>query len=254
MAGSVATGLSGYQAPGVAQAQAARPMQQVYRPDVGANLTDQEYAAHQEAERVRLRNEPLPAMAGMPRPMTGMTGVPSLMGLNAGVGTLPEPAIGPREEKQLDYDFQARTREDEARLARESAAAGQHAFDHNLNTVMNLPGMAGGPGGGMGAEEQKARAAAFARQKDTAASTARASVDALNNVLGERGLLGGGYEAAGLGTVVNGAQNAMTEFGRDQAITDVNRAAQIDDRNFTAQQDWRQSLLGLLKASGGGLY
>lgn len=119
-------------------------------------------------------------------------------------------------------------------------------------------------GGGSSASlgsEAAARDAAFARAKEQAGSTARASMAALDDSMAERGLTGSSIAASQMGALVGGAANKVNDFFREQAIQDANRASQVADRNFAAQQQMalqqqsaaanqRNALIGLI----GNLY
>jgi hypothetical protein len=107
------------------------------------------------------------------------------------------------------------------------------------------------------AAEQAARDAAFARAKEKAGQTARASMTTLNNVMSERGMTGSSVAAGHSGRIVGGAAGEIGEFLRDQAITEADRAAEVSDMDFMAQVSQRgqemqrkQALMSLL----GNLY
>lgn len=112
-----------------------------------------------------------------------------------------------------------------------------------LNRVMGLFGSGGGGwsapaaaqtvgsiGGGAGT------AAAFARAKETAGRTARASMSALDDVMAERGLMGSSIAAAQTGALVGGAANQVNDFTREQAIQQSNQAQENARLQFQAQQ------------------
>lgn len=67
--------------------------------------------------------------------------------------------------------------------------------------------------------------ARFARARDQAGMTGRASLNSLRGLLGETGQLGGGAEAAATRDIVQRAAGQMGEVGRSQAI-------QGSERNF----------------------
>lgn len=77
-----------------------------------------------------------------------------------------------------------------------------------------------------------ARSAAFARAKDNAANTADASMKALTEELGRRGMQGGGYEAGQIGNTLAREADQIGEAGREQAIQDANFATHAADENF----------------------
>ena len=120
-------------------------------------------------------------------------------------------------------------------------------------------GGAGGAGtaGQIGFNEQGARAAAFARAKDTAGQTSRAALDSLRNALSTSGRLGGDFEAQQTAGIIGGAAGELGEFEREQLIQDLGRAGQISDRERAAQLTMRgqdiqrqAALLGLFNATG----
>jgi hypothetical protein len=118
------------------------------------------------------------------------------------------------------------------------------------------------PGGGSTApaynpaQAEAARAAAFARAKDMAGQTARASLDSLQGILADRGMTGSAGEAAATADVVQGAQGTIDEFGRAQLLSDLDYAQDMDTRSFDAaekekdrQLRMKESLLGLMNTS-----
>lgn len=145
-----------------------------------------------------------------------------------------------------------------AQLAKE---AEERRLEYLPKIMASLPSMvtrsssvASVPGG-----EDAARAALFAREKDRIGQLARAGVDTTLSVLGERGLLGGGYEAAALGDVVSNTQGQLGDVSREQAIQALKRASERADLDYQGQITQRAqnlnmipALLGLL--SSGKLY
>jgi hypothetical protein len=116
-------------------------------------------------------------------------------------------------------------------------------------------------GGNIAANEEAARSVAFARAKDRAGKTALSSLTALQNVMANRGMSGSTEEARGMGAALQGGEDVINEFGREELMNDLNRAAQIGDRNYSGAitqrgQDMnaKQSLLGLISSAAGGLY
>jgi hypothetical protein len=115
--------------------------------------------------------------------------------------------------------------------------------------------------GNIAANEEAARAAAFARAKDRAGQTALSSLTALQNVLNSRGLFGSTEEARLSQGAMQGGANVINEFTRDELMTDLNRAAEISDRNYAGDITQRgqdaaakQSLLALINQASAGLY
>ena len=112
-------------------------------------------------------------------------------------------------------------------------------------------------GGASFEQEQAARDSAFARAKEKAGQTARASMSSLQDVAAERGLMGSSVEAAQSGALVGGAAGDIGEFLREQAIQEAGAATGRADLEYKGnlqqrQQDMsqKQALLSLLQ----GLY
>jgi hypothetical protein len=106
---------------------------------------------------------------------------------------------------------------------------------------------------GPGVDETAARNAAFARAKEQAGSTARASLRSLQGVIDERGMTGSSTEAGLAGGAIGGAANTVGDFTREQLIQDLTRAGQIADMRYQGNITQRgqdlsrnQSLAGLL--------
>lgn len=130
-----------------------------------------------------------------------------------------------QQQTQLEHDL--RMKEQKARTDSVSALMGQFAGGSNSPRVTRTPENQ--------AAEQASRDAAFARAKEKAGQTARASMQTLQGVLDERGLMGSSIEGAETGNIIGGAAGDIGEFLRDQAITESNRAADISDMDFSAQ-------------------
>ena len=116
-------------------------------------------------------------------------------------------------------------------------------------------------GGSIGAAEQAARSAAFARAKEQTGRIGRSSLTGLREALASRNMLGGGAEAVGTGQIVGGAEGALNEFTREQMINDFAAAQQAAGQEYSgaitqrgqdlsAQQAQRQALFGLMSNSG----
>lgn len=152
-----------------------------------------------------------------------------------------------------------------------SASLQQQAEARRMTYISQLngqtPPMAGAEGGGTvpaaasgpGGQEEAARTAAFARAKDRAGATARASVDTFRDVMAGQGKMGSSMEAGGIASLIGDAGGDINDFTRDELMMDVNRAADLEDRNYQGAIQQRgqnmgmqQSLLSLLK--GGGAY
>lgn len=123
----------------------------------------------------------------------------------------------------------------------------------------------GGSGAGAGGDgqikfdEQAARDAAFARAKDRAGQTARASLNALREQMG--GNLGGALEQQRSAEIIGGAAGTLGDFERDQLGLDLNRAGEISDRNYAGglerekmAQDKLRSLYALFSEGKGPIY
>lgn len=100
-------------------------------------------------------------------------------------------------------------------------------------------GGSGGPvqgGGGVGAlqmpDQAEANNAEFARAKDRAGKTARASIDALNGELGATGALGGGAQVQGTKDIIQNAAGAEGEVVRDQAMKNADLRADTAKTNY----------------------
>lgn len=144
----------------------------------------------------------------------------------------------------------------QAALAKE-AEARRTALFHSL--AGKIHGIHGGPGGGPDPNEQAARDAAFAREKDRIGQIGRGALDSLTNLYSERGVSGGGYEQAGIADLLGNVQGGLGDVAREQTLQDLGRAQQVGDRNYAGaitqrgqNMNYLQSLMGLLNA--GGLY
>ena len=147
-------------------------------------------------------------------------------------------------------------------LLGQRAQLSDETFNKRLGAVQGLFGATpGGPASTIPAfDETGARAAAFARAKDQAGMTAHASLQALQDLMAERGLRGSTIEGSGIADILEGGAGGVNEFTREQLIQDLNRAAQVSDREASMGltrrgQDlaYQQSLMALLNA-GGALY
>jgi len=180
---------------------------------------------------------------------TGTGGTPTV----SGAGSISSPAYEQQQQTQLESTLSSSDLE-------HRAALNDKAFKDRLAAV-------GGTGGGAapshvnygGAEADAARAAAFARAKDQAGQTARASLDALMNVVGERGVVGGGYEGSAASSVINNSAGALDDFTREQLIQDLGHQEHVNDLKYQGDISQRgqdltrmQSLLSLVNS--GRLY
>lgn len=142
-----------------------------------------------------------------------------------------------------------------------------------LGSSSGAGGSGAGAGAGVGAlppvefpDTSAARAAAFARGKDTAGQLGRASIDALRGEMAGRGLLGSGIEGSQTRKLIEAAGRGPAEINREQAIQDADaaekraaleyqgriqqRAQDIDVAQANAARQY-QSLQGLLEVLGG---
>lgn len=158
----------------------------------------------------------------------------------SGQGTLSPMAYEQQQQTQL-----------EAQLA-------QSGFNNRLKSLSALStsgGSAPHVEGPMDQREQDARAAAFAREKDTIGNTTRSALNALSGQMSERGFLGSGYENQGVGRIISGGQGQLGDVAREQTIQDLNRAREAGNLRYQGDitqrgQDLQrqQSILALLNA------
>jgi hypothetical protein len=177
---------------------------------------------------------------------TGLTG--SMEGLHTaitGKGTVSQGAYEGQQSALLNAELQ---KEAEARRL------------GYLSTITGQQSPAVADQVGPASNEVAARAAAFARAKEQAGQTALASVNAIKDVMGERGLMGSSVEGNAVAGAVGGGTGAINNFTRDQLMTDLNRAADIADKNQQNRITQRgqdlsliPSLMGLI-TSGRGAY
>jgi hypothetical protein len=81
-------------------------------------------------------------------------------------------------------------------------------------------------------QEEASRAATFARTKDNAANTARASLTALTGELQARGMGGAGYEGGQIGSTLAREANTIGEGDRQQAEEELRRAAEVANMQY----------------------
>ena len=125
----------------------------------------------------------------------------------------------------------------------------------------NVPATVSRTQGPTAEQEAASRDAAFARAKETAGMNARASMQSLQDAVGERGMMGSSVEGAQTGAIIGGAAGDVGEFLRDQAVSEADRATRVADTEYQGQvtqrgqtlgrqQQQQQALLSLI----GGLY
>lgn len=146
-------------------------------------------------------------------------------------------------EDVTDNEAEIQQRLAEQRLRALQGLLGQFGFGSPA-TSPNIPAP-GGPAG----DENLARASAFARAKDQAGQTARASLTALEGLMANRGQAGSGLEGELSAGIISGGAGRVNEFTREQAIQDLNRAAEISDRNYQGAITQRGQDLGARQQS-----
>jgi hypothetical protein len=147
--------------------------------------------------------------------------------------------------------------EEELRLREQANTAAQQ---RNLAALRGLSTGTGAPrttGSQIPFDEEAARNAAFARAKDRAGQTARASLNSLREMLGPGGL-GGARESQRTAEVLGGAAGDIGEFEREQLIQDLGRAGEIGNRERAAgltergqDLDAQRALFSLFNLTGG---
>lgn len=138
------------------------------------------------------------------------------------------------------------------------AALNQQSQEQIFQQLKGLGTPAGVTSGGVGDQtEAAARAAAFARAKDTAGQTSAGAIQALNDLYAGQGLTGSTIEKNALGQQLAGAAGSLGEVNRDMMIQALTRAGQVSDRNYAGNITQRGQniaaqapLIGLLQAFG----
>lgn len=186
------------------------------------------------------------------QPSAGVS--PSMRALTGYGGGVQEPsAVNPTTDRDALWAREDRLRaEDQARKT------------DMLGRVSSLFNTSSGPRvsrteGPSAEQEQAKRGAAFARAKETAGQNARASMQTLQDVVDERGLMGSSVEAGQAGAIIGGAADETGDFLREQAIGEADQATHVADIEYQGQVAQRaqemarkQALMGLL--AGGALY
>jgi hypothetical protein len=126
-------------------------------------------------------------------------------------------------------------------MLQQAQAAGQGQEDDRfIQAAHNQPNLdvsTGGNGmvqysGATQQQEEASRAATFARTKDNAANTARASLTALTGELQARGMGGAGYEGGQIGSTLAREANTIGEGDRQQAEEELRRAAEVANMQY----------------------
>jgi hypothetical protein len=171
-------------------------------------------------------------------------------------------AVGGRKrvtQTGTEYDTQfGLGLEEELRLKEQANTAAQQ---RNISALRGLQSSTGtaprSSGQQIPFDEEGARNAAFARAKDRAGQTARASLNSLREMLGPGGL-GGARESQRTAEVMGGAAGDLGEFEREQLMQDLGRAGQISDRERAAgltergqDLESQRALFSLFNLTGG---
>lgn len=126
------------------------------------------------------------------------------------------------------------------------------SFDKLSGALSSIGGTAGAPGSGPppptfipanmpqrgdAPDGSMADSAAFARAKDRTGQTARASMNALRDTMGERGIQGSGIESKLTGDIIGRAQGQLGDFDREAMIRDFDRSNAMSDAEYQAAVD-----------------
>ena len=133
--------------------------------------------------------------------------------------------------------------QDEMALLRERARLQTEAENRRarqFSPTLNQPSVSYG-----GEGEEAARAAAFARAKDTAGQIARSSLNALRDVASSRGIGGSSIEGGMSADILGGQANSLGEFNREQLIQDLARQQHVADTTYAGNISQRGQNLGL---------
>lgn len=236
-------------------------LKKTYRPDMGASLTDAEYAQRQQtaqananANAAHERQRQLDAQRATQRQQ------PQSVSSLGSSQQAPAP-LTPQQTQQMTFEDRKQQAELQAQAESRRTAAAQPLIDRLLGDAATggEGAVAGAPPapGGIGSQESAARSAAFSRAKEQAGQTALASMQALHDVMANSGRMGSSMEAQGEASIIGGAGSDVNDFTRDQMMLDLDRAGEIEDRNFAAAQSKRgqavsmlPSILGLMGGSG----
>lgn len=179
-----------------------------------------------------------------------------------GAGYISRPAYEQQQQATLDNQSALARMQEQSRLdalaLRDRAALNDATFTKRLGQLSTSGASASRvEGSPIAGNEAAARSAAFARAKDRAGQTALASLTALQNVMGQRGMLGSSEEARLTQGGLQGGADVLNEFTRDELMSDLDRAAELSDRTYAGDitqrgQDLsaRQSLLALMTSAG----
>lgn len=167
--------------------------------------------------------------------------------------TVASPGAAPTASPYIDLSREAYERQQQTQL---QADLQRQAEERRLAALRGIAGATSAtvPGPtGPAANEEAARAAAFARAKDQAGQVAQSAQNTVNDVMAARGLHGSSIEANALAGGVGKAQDVLNDFTRSQLIEDLNRAADVGDMTYQGNITMRgqdlnrqQALLGLI--------
>lgn len=257
---------------------AQQAMQKTYRPEYGIALTDAEYAQRKQTERSnQVVNDTTAQQRATEAARSASTqqasqantaqqqsyGNAAAAGLGAAgpvtsnyTGQPTSPLDADRAKMQLEAEFAQRNAVNAAGVQsqslKDSAALQAEAEARRLGympqIMASMPGMVTHGSGAGGQQEEAARAAAFARAKEQAGSTALSSLRGLEDYSAGRGQTGSSMERSMIGDVVGGAAGQVNEFTRDQLIADLQRAAQLSDQEYQGNITQRGQNMALTPA------
>lgn len=168
-------------------------------------------------------------------------------------GAPTSPMQAQQQQLQLESEFAGKNLQQKAGI--DTSAMNQSAklqAEAEARRMSQLPQImqtlgAGdqGPSGGMSANEEAARSAAFSRAKDQRGQIALSQLKSLQDTMAGRGLQGSTIESGHLGDILAEAGGGLEDFSNEQAILDVNRAGAISDRDYQGNLVRRGQNLGL---------
>lgn len=172
----------------------------------------------------------------------------------AGKGSIDPNAYAGQQQTQLEAQLKS-SQMDKAAKLQADAEARRLGY---LSTVTGQQSPQVPNQAGPASNENAARAAAFARAKEQAGSTALASLKALQDVMASSGKMGSSVEGNMKAAIIGGAGHDINDFTRTQLMQDLNRASEVGDRNYQGQITQRgqnlsliPSLMGLITQTGG---
>lgn len=233
-----------------------------YRSDAGAYLTDSEYATYQQQAYNQRKQQEEDEQAAL----RSRQSVADQDYSNRMRDTWTEIGLSQMFPDTYGPGLMGGARATSRASAGASAGGGKEygtSVGNAKDILSSIQGAIPGPvkratgPNGLDAKESAARDAAYARAKDQAGATARASVAALQDVIAGSGMTGSTVEAAGVGGIIGQARNNVGDFTARQLTEDLQRAEEVSDQDFAAQVSQRNasvgltpSLLGLIAARG----